>query len=764
MLSATTLAALEAATPVEQRPQPPSDDTASVTPSDKSSPKSTAPSQPEPSTSDTIDHSIATPKDFSEHSEGHSKALDSVEKWVLAAVKKLGKKVSDLVVGDQFESNDTLASEILETVATWYVNNTTADKAGVIDHRPSELAKKPPQDNQLKVRGWIRRYINTQRATKRLPALPSKWGEELSGCGAMARLVNTTTTANKKASGKLYHHKHDMAPTQEQLTSMTYVGFSADQRVDADVLCSIEAGMAIGLYMPTGARGSELKKMHLQSLGHECIQDERSGFTFPMLKLTAFETKTKAQHLNQVLAHSNPHRCGIGLFGLSLLVRVKLYGPPPFMMQTNDLSWKIIGTNVDTIDRRLKDVFTVAGLRRQNGDPITYLGRHFGTRVLQHAGGSAEGGAARRGHSNGTASYHYTECPLPDLLKLAGNDSDKPFIAAHLSSELYPLADAVLSILFPQLDLEEKALQTRQQEVDAMRGNRDKVRTDEQLNDRERLLKALRFACRTALTCLIARPRTWKQWAIVEEELTVWQKATEPNHRVVTALFAGNRAAIEMMNQLAIAVRRHEDAEITARSASPDNTVSNVVVSAIRQMKEEQNTREEKMLQEMRTMLQPLMASVSPPPAPPHPEPPAEVPPPPPPPPAPIKGIKHKREAQDDVVYFSTWSDLGKALDYAKQTLVPLEKSEGAAWRILKREDGREDKSRDKQWRSYRSIAISVGLLIRDGKSYTEAVDSIQARFEGFGAKAHTPLLKAVNEEIKKIRDADSIAKEVMGY
>eukprot|EP00966_Prymnesium_polylepis_P172503 3989654-Prymnesium_polylepis.1 len=69
--------------------------------------------------------------------------------------------------------------------------------------------------------------------------------------------------------------------------------------------------MSIGLYMPTGARGSELKKMHLQSLGHECIQDERSGFTFTMLKLTAFDTKTKAQHLNQVLANSNPHRCGV---------------------------------------------------------------------------------------------------------------------------------------------------------------------------------------------------------------------------------------------------------------------------------------------------------------------------------------------------------------------------------------------------------------------------------------------------------------------
>ena len=38
------------------------------------------------------------------------------------------------------------------------------------------------------------------------------------------------------------------------------------------------------------------------------------------------------------------------------------------------------------------------------------------------AGGSAEGGAARTGHS-GSARDHYTECPLPDLLRLAGNDA-----------------------------------------------------------------------------------------------------------------------------------------------------------------------------------------------------------------------------------------------------------------------------------------------------------------------------------------------------
>eukprot|EP00966_Prymnesium_polylepis_P088843 2055756-Prymnesium_polylepis.1 len=131
--------------------------------------------------------------------------------------------------------------------------------------------------------------------------------------------------------------------------------------------------------------------MHLQSLGHEAIQEEKSGLTFECLKLTAFETKTREQHLNQILAHSNAWRCGIGLLGLSLLVRVKLYGAPPFSLQTDERSWKIIGTSVGTLDDRIKEVFKVAGVRRQHGDPITYLGRHCGTRLLQHAGGSAEG-------------------------------------------------------------------------------------------------------------------------------------------------------------------------------------------------------------------------------------------------------------------------------------------------------------------------------------------------------------------------------------
>jgi len=301
--------------------------------------------------------------------------------------------------------------------------------------------------------------------------------------------------------------------------------------------------------------------------------------------MTAFECKTKEQHLNQLLAHSDPWWCGGGLLGLSLLVRVQLYGPPLFSMQTDEHSWMIVGSNVQHahLDNRIKEAFKIAGVRRQHGDPLTNLGCHLGSRLLQHAGGSAEGGAARRGHSNGTGSYHYTECPLPDLLRLAGNNSNRPFLPVHHQVELYPFADAVLLILFPQLDKHERFLEQRQKEVDAMRGNVDKVRTTEQLNDQERLARSIRFACRTALACLVARPRSWKQWTILEDESTVWQRVTDENHRVVRTLFAGNKVAIEAMNRLALEVRRMEEDEVKARAASPEHAITNTVVSAIGQ-------------------------------------------------------------------------------------------------------------------------------------------------------------------------------------
>ena len=55
---------------------------------------------------------------------------------------------------------------------------------------------------------------------------------------------------------------------------------------------------------------------------------------------------------------------------------------------------------------------------------------------------------------------------------------------------------------------------------------------------------------------------------------------------------------------------------------------------------------------------------------------------------------------------------------------------------------------------------------MRSGKTYEDAVTAVQARFESFGAKAHTPFLKAINSEIGKMRSSDSdfIARELLGY
>ena len=327
-------------------------------------------------------------------------------------------------------------------------------------------------------------------------------------------------------------------------------------------------------------------------------------------------------------------------------------------------------------------------------------------------------------------------------------------------------------IIFPELDAEEKALDARQKEVDAMRAIADKVRTEEQLNDRQRLLRSIRFTCRMALCCLAARPRTWKQWEIMKAESSVWKRATDENHRVVKTLFGGDKPAIRAMNTLALEVIRLEEAEISARLASPENAANAAVTSAVYQIGKEAAADRAKMQAVLDALMTVQSGSgvaaplVLPPPL-------AEAP----PDAAPAASaaittasmgtrIKHKRKSQDDVAHFSSWPDLGLALTYAKEELTPREKTEGAKWRIIQREDDREDKSRDKQWRCYRSVAIAVGILMRGGKSYEDAVGAVQERFERLGVQSHTPFLKAINEEIKQMQksDADVLARKVLGF
>lgn len=312
---------------------------------------------------------VGVPKQV--HSKGTTDTYNSVKKWVIAALKKIGKKERDLVLYPGREPNDQLVSEVYSILTEWYISKTTGFEAKVVDDRHSEMKKSPPEAIQSKAMGWILRTINQLRAEILVGEVDKEWGKRIAGRRGNTREVNRERKERNMQSGKIYSSKQDLAPSQDQLTRLCYISYSADQRVHSDVLPALEAGVAMSIYMPTGARGSELKNMHLQSLGHEKIEDEKSGLIFDVLKLTAFETKTKQHHLNLLLPHSNPWRCGVGALGVSILIRVKMYGPPPFEMQTNKQSWYILGTSDATMDNRLKESFKVAGIRRQNGDPLT---------------------------------------------------------------------------------------------------------------------------------------------------------------------------------------------------------------------------------------------------------------------------------------------------------------------------------------------------------------------------------------------------------
>lgn len=620
--------------------------------------------------------------------------------------------------------------------------------------------------------------------------MDDKWARKLANVRANARAVNKNTVSRKAASGDLYHHKHDLAPTPEQITTMCVVGLTGDSRVDHDVLDACEAGAAVAIYMPTGARGSELKQMFLQSIGYEALPCEKPGLIFECVKLVAYECKTKDWHLNQFLPASNPWNCGLGGFGMSVLLRVKRHGAPPFTMRKDASSWMILGSSAGSLDRRINDLFALAGVRRQSRDPLTYLGRHFGTRRLQHQGGSSEGGAARRGHTGG-ATFAYSECPLPDMLRLMGNDADAPFLPAHLQDgevvdeaagrrHTSDLADAVLVHLFPQLFEHRDALEKRQRVVDRMRGKSVKVRTAEHLNDQERLINGLLLACRTTLRCLVARPRTWKRWAILEEATTLWEMGAA-RVRTIAALFGDNAPAVAAMNTLARAVRHCEEAEITARKADPKEAASQAVVEAVKEIHEQMAAREDKMLsavlaEQRRTAdaITAALGTAAPSPladpssstalagpsstalaGPSAPE--SQLA------PAPLAGvrIKRKAEAQEDVAHFSSHSTVRAAFDYLCETLVPRERAHGANWRILKRTDGWDDKSRDRQWRFYRQLAIAVGMVQdQTGATVDEAVVALQERRDTLPSP--TAFVKMMTTEQQDLRNADAIARRVM--
>eukprot|EP00966_Prymnesium_polylepis_P318479 7356111-Prymnesium_polylepis.1 len=105
MLCASVLAELEAAVPDKERIAPPRGDAASMVSeascmsidSSQQELRSTTVSTASVSSADT-NALVGAPRDFSGHADGTTTAYNSVEKWVMAALRKLGKQKTDLVL------------------------------------------------------------------------------------------------------------------------------------------------------------------------------------------------------------------------------------------------------------------------------------------------------------------------------------------------------------------------------------------------------------------------------------------------------------------------------------------------------------------------------------------------------------------------------------------------------------------------------------------------------------------------------------------
>lgn len=360
------------------------------------------------------------------------------------------------------------------------------------------------------------------------------------------------------------------------------------------------------------------------------------------------------------------------------------------------------------------------------------------------------------------------------MLRLGGNFVEAPFLPAHLNPAfgVFERADAVLAILFPQLAQEEARIAARMAEVDQLKTRAPGVLRDEQLLDRNKLVTSLRFVCRVALCCSVGRPRTWRRWEVEQQNLSLWQRVNEPRNRALRLLFAGNQPAIDAMNHLAVAVRESELAEITARRATPSGIASDAIVSAVREM-QQQN---QQMLQQILSAVgsggataatAPTVTAAAAPVAAPAPASAAAAPP---APPLAAPRDKRKRETQEDVIYFSHWTSLGDAVDYARRELAPrereAERTKDASWRIRQKADGGEDKSRDKQWRCYKSLAIAVALAMESGSTEEAALATLQGRFDALGSKAHTPLLSTLRTVESALPTArkQALAKAVLCF
>lgn len=681
------------------------------------------------------------------HAASTMKKVSSIEKWVLAALAHLGATLEDVVLESK-EPNVELNRNVVCLGRDWFVARKTAKEVGATCKRACDEASHPPTEVCVLMKQYLLAHINARRAPLPIVHEICRDFDSISSC----KDVREEVDRQNAASGNLFHQKRDLTPSPEELTTMFRVAFTADARVDAsDLLAALETGMAQTLYLHTFARAYELKKLQMQSIGTKVLRHERSGSSFRVFELTVHQTKTKSEHLNQMLASSNPWDCPVGALGMSMLLRMRRRGLPPIRMELDDESWRVMGSDVGaSFETRTHRLFALAGLRRQKGDPLFNLGRHFGTRKLSHQGGTDAGNKKMKGHASGNPGT-YSEVPLPDLLRVMGNDPDAPFEPAHLSvveSDDGAAARAARALI-PGLRTEREALARRMAEVDAMPVQRGiQVRSEEHHAQRLRMLDAIEYACRVALACLVARPRSWKKWAIRTEEPTLWE--TRSSNALLAFLFADRAEAVGLMDALATQVRAREDVELARPCTSA------VTTEFMTEVVEQQREFMSEVVKQIRETSPPTVPGEAKPEAV-APKVLAD--------PLPTVRVHHAYRSQSDVVHYTTHASLAAALAYAREVLAPRERAHGHAWRVTKDASGRRDNSRDRQWGFYKQLAIAVGRIMEEGNTTEEAaLAALQARQDA------APSATAFNKQLYREQSALSplareiIAHRVLGY
>ena len=723
----------------------------------------------------------------SAHAPATEAAYNSGKKWTSKALEKLNAKWEDLILNPDTicDPNDTLASQVHNMVCDWQRNGTTARELGVKTRTKGEQDRGPPVEIYRLCKANLREYINERRRDVHIGPVDTNWAKNLAGAREDTVSIHRLNNDERCKDGSRYHNRQDLTLTHQQMMTMSVVGLTGSALVDADLLHSVETGAAFAIWNPTGARTSELTRADLQSLGVETIEYESNGTRWPCMHFMSLNTKTGSDHRNMFLPTSNPWMCGVAGLGMSILVRVRNYGHgPPLSMCNNSESWKILITTGEKkpMERRLNTLFELAQCRRQKGDVLSYAGRHIGTRNLQHQGGTAEGGAARRNHKQGNAAHHYITVPLGDLQRLSGNYADdRSFVPAHLTGgTLHDLVDAVLRHIYVSVFDDRDNIARMNAAVDAARGDRVKKRTELQLCDLERLNGGILHACRTTLLCLVARPRKWERWTIDETQLSLWEQWRRDCNsvRTIQFLFSDRPDAIAAMSALADTVRVSELSEIRARQASPSDASTHAMATTMRDIQNDNRVEQERLVTESRAQQQQMLeymatlmggsGNTSPPPPPPPPvsfssaPPPAATVPVAAPSclcdPLPRCGVKRVRDevSRDVIVPVSKWSCVSEMIDYARNHIARMDREHGSTWRVLRKPDGRPDNSVQRHYLPYRRVCAAVGVT---------SIEHVQAEMDTCGMSITKWLdgLTAANNARANPLALETAANRVMG-